>query len=102
MMLINLVLLSWFLLLFVLHYNLMSKVTFKLFNSVVSQIRRRFVNSSLKQRASSAHAYEFRRDFGQVLASQMVRHQTLGMHLKWDTYSTLLHCCRVHLLVMFL
>ena len=37
------------------------------------QIKRRFVNSSLKQRAISAHAYEFRRDFGQVLASQMVR-----------------------------
>ena len=36
------------------------------------QIKRRFVNSSLKQRARTAHAYEFRRDFGQVLASQMV------------------------------
>ncbi|KAK2563715.1 Thymocyte nuclear protein 1 [Acropora cervicornis] len=34
-------------------------------------IRQRFVNSSLKQRAITAHAYEFRRDFGQVLSSQM-------------------------------
>lgn len=37
----------------------------------LEEIKRRFVNSSLKQRAISAHAYEFRRDFGQVLASQM-------------------------------
>lgn len=37
----------------------------------LEEIKRKFVNSSLKQRAISAHAYEFRRDFGQVLASQM-------------------------------
>lgn len=37
----------------------------------LEEIKRRFVNSSLKQRAISAHAYEFRRDFGQVLVSQM-------------------------------
>ena len=39
---------------------------------IFMQIRRRFENSSLKQRAKTAHAYEFKRDFGQVLASQMV------------------------------
>lgn len=37
----------------------------------LEEIKRRFVNSSLKQRARTAHANEFRRDFGQVLASQM-------------------------------
>ena len=39
---------------------------------IFMQIKRRFENSSLKQRARTAHAYEFKRDFGQVLASQMV------------------------------
>lgn len=37
----------------------------------LEEIRQRFVNSSLKQRALTAYAYEFRRDFGQVLSSQM-------------------------------
>lgn len=37
----------------------------------LEEIRQRFVNSSLKQRAITAHTYEFRRDFGQVLSSQM-------------------------------
>lgn len=37
----------------------------------LEEIKRRFVNSTLKQRARTAHANEFRRDFGQVLASQM-------------------------------
>jgi len=40
----------------------------------LEEIKRRFVNSSLKQRARTAHAYEFRRDFGQVLASQMAKY----------------------------
>ena len=39
---------------------------------IFMQIKRRFESSSLKQRARTAHAYEFKRDFGQVLASQMV------------------------------
>ena len=52
----------------------------------ITQIRQRFVNSSLKQRAITAHTYEFRRDFGQVLSSQMVR----GYY--WKKYFSKLHC----------
>ncbi|KAK3699098.1 hypothetical protein QZH41_008895, partial [Actinostola sp. cb2023] len=37
----------------------------------LEEIKRRFSNSSLKHRASHAHAFEFKRDFAQVLASQM-------------------------------
>ncbi|KXJ26060.1 vesicle-associated membrane protein 7B [Exaiptasia diaphana] len=37
----------------------------------LEEIKRRFCNSSLKHRAQHAHAFEFKRDFAQVLASQM-------------------------------
>ncbi|KAM7452605.1 hypothetical protein ABFA07_000255 [Porites harrisoni] len=44
----------------------------------LEEIKRRFENSSLKQRARTAHAYEFKRDFGQVLASQMALFSDTG------------------------
>lgn len=79
-------------------YIIIAEFTFTCSIQFCSQIKRRFVNSSLKQRARTAHAYEFRRDFGQVLASQMVRHQLPVISI----YSTLYFLSTTSALLMLI
>ena len=57
-------------------FLIFNELHINLYYFILIQIKRRFEHSSLKQRARTAHAYEFKRDFGQVLASQMVNQIT--------------------------